>query len=124
MYKPNLFARLFYDVQTLKLLQLLYLPTSVVTGHGYGNKEPETFFVKVYKEGSDDVVLDMTVWADSKRVDVCFVDGEGIGMTCPSVVIHHLSDIVRRNRKRSGRRYEEERIAEFLKRLEKSGLTD
>lgn len=95
MYKPSLYARWFYDLETLKLLEMLYRDSTTIRSWKSGYST--VYEVSVYGDDGQKSV-EITFYTDGWRMVIEFFrDGRGATETlyseCPLPFYRHVKSL-------------------------------
>ena len=123
MYKPSLYARLFYNVETLKLLEMLYRDSTEISKAKSGGFS-YTYTINVYADDGSPSV-DIRFYTDSWLMVTEFygIEQPDVYSKCPTVFYHHVSELYSKLRKAVDRRIELERKAQLSAALAKVDLS-
>lgn len=120
MYKPSLYARLFYSVETLKLLEMLYRDSTEI--HSWASGYSTTYKICVYND-SDQKAVEITFYTDSWTMCSEFYDSTGklvdncVYTKCPSVFYMHVKELFDKLKKRMRARHEQNEKAKLVNAL-------
>jgi len=125
MYKPSLFARWFYSVETLKLLELLYRDSTQI--RRWSGVYNYTYYVSVFCDDGSTKAIEFVVNADKDLMHVEYFKSDGTTHTdhvnCNSVFNHHVKALRAKWDKQWDIKMEKERKAKLADGLKNIDLS-
>jgi hypothetical protein len=125
MYKPSLFARLFYSVETLKLLELLYRDSTEI--REWTGVHSATYNVSVYCDDGSTKAIEFTVNTDKSLMHVEYFNSDGTIRTdhvnCNSVFYDHVKALRGKWNREWDIKMDKERRAKLVDGLSKVDLS-